>query len=344
MSQTQNFLALIAALWQLTLLQLRGEYWIQLRSTELWGKGIAPRQLKRCRHYFRGALFLGAVFAAQRGQALRSREMRQFARLAALAALFDDKAETLNYLTTHNVKTAAKVHETLSPSISTITLPASLFAFARQTDPDGTLLFLWKNISPPAETAALFKEKLLKVFDLETQAMLLDQRLISVEALIALANEKGGNSALLFRLLMQPPPSPGESHTALALGALVQSSDDLFDLWHDAQKQIITPARYWAEANRLDLAERHFKERWKHLAQAINAAPAASARARRTALILVGLLTMLTRFCLHHYGRLAQKHGTLPWHDRRTMVLDMARWSTRLRAVMFACKNRFFLE
>jgi hypothetical protein len=343
MSALQRYPTLLAALWQLALHQLRGEYWIRLRRTELWGQSLSAEQSSRCRHYFRGALFLGALFAAQRGRALNRREMRQFARLAALAALFDDTAEVGLDLADNSLETALEIARHPSPLAATRTVPAPLRTFAQKTAPGRTLLFFWKKIYAhlPAEIGAFFEKTLLKVFELETQTTLHGPASPSIEALQTLAEHKGGYSALLFRLLLQPQPSPAECRAARALGALVQASDDLFDLWHDAQRHISTPARYWAETVRLDLAEQHFKQRWHRLVQAINTVPGTSVHARRTALALAGLLVTLTCFCLQHYRHLMQKHGTLPWHQRKAMVLDMARWSTRLRAIAFALKNGF---
>lgn len=346
MSALQRYPTLLAALWQLAQHQLRGEYWIRLRSSEWWGQSLSAEQRSRCRHYFRGALFLGALFATQRGWALTGREMRQFAHLAALAALFDDSAESGPGATNNHREYDTAIAESPFALAHPRTVPPPLGAFAQQTTSGEALLFFWQKIRAylPADTGVFFEKTLLKVFELETRTASHDLIPPSVETLQMLAENKGGYSALLFRLLLQPQPSPAECRAAWALGALVQASDDLFDLWHDARRSIPTPARCWAEANRFDLAEQHLRELWRRLAQAIHAAPAASTHARRTALALAGLLVTLTRFCLQHYRHLAQKRGTLPWHQRKAMVLDMARWSTRLRAIAFALKNGFLPE
>ncbi len=342
----QRYSALLAALRYLAQHQLRGEYWIRLHSPKLWGQSLSDEQRSRCRHYFRGALFLGASFAAQRGWALTGREMRQFAHLAALAALFDDSAENCLHLAGDHQESVPAIAESPLALTPTRTVPDPLHTFAQQTTSGRALLFFWEKIYAdlPAETNVFFEKTLLKVFELETQMASNNLVPPSVETLQMLAENKGGYSALLFRLLLQPHPSQAECRVARALGALVQASDDLFDLWHDTRQRLLTPARCWAEANRLDLAEQHFGQLWHHLAQAIHAAPAASTHARHTALALAGLLVTLTRFCLQHYRHLAQKHGTLPWHQRKAMVLDMARWDTRLRAVAFALKNGFLPE
>lgn len=343
MSTLKRCLALLNALQMLLRHQLRAERWIRFRSAQLWGEGLSAGQRSRCRHYFRGALFLGTIFAAQRGQALRTREIRQFAYLAALAALFDDSAEG-------NLDSAYPPRPTLVNTIKANHAPAfptpvppALLAFALQTKATETLLAFWQKICVdlPSEAGTLFEKNLLRVFEIETDGSWLYELPVPIQTLQKRAEEKGGRSALLFRLLMWPLPSPAECRVARALGALVQASDDLFDLWHDAQRQIPTPARYWAEAGHLYLAKHYFEQQWRCFAHALQAAPAASGLGRQTALALAGMLATLTHFCLQHYSRLAQKHGTLPWHQRKTMVLDMAHWGTRLRAVAFAVKNGF---
>ncbi|MCS6928010.1 MAG: hypothetical protein NZM43_00810 [Saprospiraceae bacterium] len=347
MSLLQRWVAFLTALWYLSYHQLCGEGWIRFQSARQWRPMLSPQQERRCRHYFRGALFLGAIFAAQRGSLMCAAERRQFARLAALAALFDDTVEQAGRIictqpleeaemsTWHKRRSAQGLHSTpLFP----------LHTFAHQADPGGTLLFFLKKIRAKLldATAILFEKTLLKVFQLEIHGLACSNVLQNSNKAVEVAIEKGAYSALLFRLLLDPPPSAAERRLAMALGAFVQACDDIFDLWHDAHHHLYTPARWWAEAGRLEQVSRHLDGLWKSLAQASLNAPAASQRARHAALVLAGLLGLLTRFCLHHYHRLLKKHGTLPWHDRRAMVLDMARWSTRLRAFFFACRNNFF--
>ncbi len=343
MSTLKRCPALLNALHMLLQHQLRAEHWIRFRSAQLWGEALSAEQRSRCRHYFRGALFLGSIFAAQRGQALCTREMRRFAYLAALAALFDDSAEITLGAAYSPLQTAANAIKTSCGSSPCTTAPQALLAFAQQTNSAETLLVFWQKIRAdlPSEAGTLFEKNLLRVFEIETDGSWLYELPVPIQTLQKRAEEKGGRSALLFRLLMRPLPAPAECRVARALGALVQASDDLFDLWHDAQRQIPTPARYWAEAGHFYLAKHHFEQQWRCFAHALQAAPAASGIGRQTALALAGMLATLTHFCLQHYSRLAQKHGTLPWHQRKTMVLDMARWGTRLRAVAFALKNGF---
>ncbi len=328
------------ALWLLAWHQWRAQVYIHRRGAVLWG-GLDASQQRRCRHYFRGAVFLGAVFAAYRGWALEAQEMRRYAHLAALAALFDDCAER-----------CAEIRGTLAPleapaeHAQLSCIPRPLLSFAQKADPSGDLVFFLKKIQDGLVegTAASFEEALLRVFEMETGAAWRLNAPASVGGLVEAAAQKGAWSALLFRLLLEPVPSAAERRAALLLGAMVQASDDLFDLWHDARQGWWTPARWWASDRQWVALAQHFEQRWQLLACALEDGPPETANRRLAAKALAELLAVLTRFCLQHYQELAEKHGTLPWHDRHAMVLDMARWSTRWRAVVFAFKNGFLSE
>ncbi len=333
----ERWFALFMAVGYLLQHQLRAEVWLRLQGDALWYRRLTSEQQRRCRHYFRGAVFLGAVFAAQRGCAMRSDEFQQFAHLAALAALFDDTSETASE--------AASVRVVMSSTAST-TVPCALYAYAREADPAGILVFFLEKIRDrlPAEVVVFFEKTLHRVFDVETSECWRSPVPPPAGLLVEMAAQKGGHSALLFRLLLSPPPSATDCQLALALGTFVQASDDLFDLWHDARQHLWTPARWWAEAGQLDQAAQHFEQAWQHLDAALRAAPAASARNCLVSRAQVGLLAVLTRFCLAHYRQLVEKHGTLPWQNREAMVLDMARWCVRLRAFSFALQSGFWPE
>lgn len=331
----ERWFAFLTAVWYLLQHQLRAEVWLRLRGDALWGCRLTSQEQRRCRHYFRGAVFLGAVFAAQRGRAMQRDELQQFAYLAALAGLFDDTSETA---------VEAALVQVVLPSAAGATLASVLHAYAREADSGEVLVFFWEKIRSrlPSEVVGFFEETLHRVFNTETSGVWWAPMPSSAEFLAEMSAQKGGHSALLFRLLLTPPPSTTECQVALALGTLVQISDDLFDLWHDARQRLWTPARWWAEMGQLDQAARYFDQAWQHFDTALRAASAASAQRYLVGRAQVGLLAVLTRFCLAHYRRLAEKHGTLPWQNRKAMVLDMARWSVRLRAFGFALQNGFW--
>ncbi len=327
-----RWIALALALYYVGQHQLRAALRMRFHLCFLENAVFDEAQKRRCRHYFRGALFLGAVYAARRRRALDVAEMERFAYLSALAAYFDDLVETF----TASSLSAAFPH-------SGATTASALWLLARQIDGRGGLWLLWEQLQYrlPAGVIDLFDEKLRRLFDIETRSLAVGSKEPSLSVLTRTAALKGGYSALLFRLLLSPYPSPAERRMAMALGAMVQAGDDIFDLWHDARRQHQTPALYWASKGQLGEVARHFDRCWFRFEERL-AATSGSGLGRAAAHATGGLLAALTRFCLHHYDRLNKKHGTLPWERRSAMVLDMALWSNRLRALIFVLRKELF--
>ncbi len=304
--------------------QVYAALWLRLRGLPSEVRQLSLQQQRRCRHYFRGALFLGAFFAAQRGFPLHRSEMDRFAHLAILSALFDDSAEAVSpYAFSAEAELRAGA------------LAASLRAFAQQADPSGVLFFFWSKMQEhlPKAAVALFEEHLFQLFRMETSTRHWS------EPFAKQALQKGGHAVLLFRLLLDPLPTAAERCAAIALGNLVQASDDIFDVWHDAQRGLRTPAHVWLRNGQWEQLAAHFEECWERLTAAM--AAVASPRKGAVALAVAEMLAVLTRFCLQHYRQLAEKRGTLPWSERQALVLDMGRWSVRWRAVAFAFRDGF---
>lgn len=330
----QRRIALALALYYVGQHQLRAALRMRFYLCFLENAIFDEAQKRRCRHYFRGALFLGAVYAARRRRALDVAEMQRFAYLGALAAYFDDLVEA--FTASASSFSAAVPH-------AGATNASAWWLLARQIDGRGGLWLLWQRLQYrlPADVLGLFDEKLRRLFDIETRPLTVGSKELSLSVLTRTAALKGGYSALLFRLLLSPYPSPAERRMAMALGAMVQAGDDIFDLWHDAWRQHQTPALYWASKGQLGEVVRHFDRCWFCFEERL-AATSGSGLGRAAAHATGGLLAALTRFCLHHYDRLNKKHGTLPWERRSAMVLDMALWSNRLRALIFVLRKGLF--
>ncbi len=283
---------------------------------------LAPEQqvrysAKRHRHYFLGAVFLGAVFAQIRGRAFNRADMCRFSNLAALACFFDDL--------TDGVRGSSALS---NGSLTTIE------AFARVADPSGLAVhFLEKTCAMlPPENAESFHDALRRVFQLEVANRQQQLPPPSLDEIARLTAEKGGYSVMLFRCLLAEPITVPEREAVLAFGCLVQLSDDIFDLWHDRQNETATEATFFAAQNDVEQLAAFFEQHVAAVSRAIRQTSIPSIQ-QETALRTVHFLVSITRVCLRHYHVLRKKHGTLPLHDRRAMVVDMARWHMRLQAV-----------
>ena len=281
---------------------------------------LTPRERRRFQHYYFGTTYLAALFCTRTGRRRNRKERYLFANLAALACFFDDLADIFR-----------------ADASSHFFERDNLEAYGQQTDPRGLSLHFLKNIEEHLSAVHLppFRALLHRIFDVEVFGMrgfspgdINDERSFEAEKerLVFLTAEKGGCSVLLFRRLMDLPPSEEEATEWLAFGHLIQLCDDIFDLWHDQQAGAATLATFFATRNDIETLQKMFEQQAAKLRTF-------SKTGRGEIEGLVAFLLAITRVCLHHYARLKKKHGTLPLHDRQAMVVDMERWSNRARAV-----------
>ncbi|MDX1911057.1 MAG: hypothetical protein SFV22_06210 [Saprospiraceae bacterium] len=277
------------------------------------GIRLDERELRRFRHYYFGVTYLAAIMRSLRGRGRSHNEQDLFAQMAALACFFDD-------LTDHYASESALPPDAIAD-------PETFGAIA---DRRGIALHLLQAIYQrlPAQNLPHFRAFMLRVFQTE----------ISIEHpddpkdLFDIHAEKGGCSVLLFRSLLNEPLGRHEENAWFQFGALVQLSDDIFDLWHDHQAGIHTPATQHAGCGAPEALATQFEQ------QALVARDAflkTSFPAHRieTALGLQHILESITRVCLRHYLRLSRRHVRLPLEDRTLMVVDMQKLHNRLKVV-----------
>lgn len=316
------FRCLLAAV-QLAVLFARADRYFKehgLRDLALSAEQQAQLDSRRHRHYFFGAVFLGAVFGAIRGRALSPTELRRFSTLAALACFFDDLTEG-------------------GPDWG---LPGDILEYGRRADPSGlALVFLGKTrvALSPVHTAG-FEESVHRVFQIETEGIQKQAQHPGETEIARLTAVKGGHSVLLFRFLLAEPLAGQERRALLAFGHLVQLSDDIFDLWHDHRRGTTTMATICAANNTLGTLARHFEGQVEQVFRTFRPIPIQDHR-RENALHTVRFLVASTRVCLRHYRHLEKKYGKLPLDDRRLLVADMGKWRLRLRVIGEVAIPRF---
>jgi hypothetical protein len=108
-------------------------------------------------------------------------------------------------------------------------------------------LFFWRS----AWALLPEKEKLLATIDAIFSAQLRGNQQRDASLTYAdvrqITCEKGGYAAVLFRLLLENPPSEAEQDALFHLGAITQFADDFFDVYEDAQANIRTIATLSAD-------------------------------------------------------------------------------------------------
>ncbi len=266
---------------------------------------------KRFRHYYTGTAFLGILFEMMHGRSRNRDERRLFCLMAALAAHFDDLSDFPG---------------SGGAAMKNYTHPADPGAKARK------LLEQVENDLPEANKM-LFYDCLNTVFRIETESKQTSDVGLDVETLDELTASKGANSVLLFRCLLDWPVSEAEKKALWAFGSLLQRCDDTFDVWFDRQSQTQTLATFWLNQNNpealssdYDLAIKTTQKAFKNL----TVSPFRRAISWNTAATIAAIGTV----CTLQYIDLKKKHGTLPFDNRKLMVVDMGRFTNQYKAAI----------
>lgn len=278
------------------------------------GLVLEAREKRRFKHYFYGTTFLAAVMCSLRNRPRSGLERQLFAKLSALAFVFDDLADASNVQ--GDVKQS-------SPE-----------AFGRDADQRGLALHLLQNIEQnlPARHLEQFRGFMRRVFEVETNGR---QRLAEcpdLEMLEQVTAEKGGCSVLLFRRLLEQELSAAETAACFRFGSLLQCSDDIFDLWHDRQAGIATLATCLTERSETSRLQAIFEHQVKATENAFRQTTFPAWQVE-TALWVVHFLTIITEVCLERYSALEARHGKLPLDDRTAIVVDMKKNANRIRVL-----------
>jgi hypothetical protein len=271
------------------------------------GALMEPRFRKRFKHYFFGTTYLSLLFCTYHGRRRHASDLGRFALLSALTCYFDDLTD-------------AQQNKMVNPEW--LITPES---YGRATDPAGLALHFLHSLYhdlPPGQLAVV-KRTLNRVFKLETDSR--DSNSLAVR------QELGASSVLLFRQLLDWPLSAQEEKTWMYFGAFIQMCDDIFDIWHDQNKHIETPVLTLARANDLEKIIHLFDSQEDKLKINFAVMP----RYWRAHLVRAQIhwLSGMTRFCLLRYKKLWIAHGELPLQNRKLMVTDMGLWRNRWGAV-----------
>jgi hypothetical protein len=283
----------------------RGRFYLPRQLALPEGVLLSARERSRLRHYYDGATYLSAMMNSLRGRRRSAGERFLFANLAALSCFFDDLADQHTYF-------------------------ADPDSFAAQADRRGIARHLSGRIEHilPADRQSFFRAYLLRVFQAEFNR----PENPDPDTLRHLQAEKGGSSVLLFRSLLEEPCSKAEENAWFQFGALIQFSDDIFDLWHDRQRGHTTLALWYAERNMIAALAKAFEKQAYMTRHAFLQCPQPHQRICLT-FGMQHILESITRVCLQHYLRLSYQYPQLPWHDRTSMVADMEKLSYRLKVV-----------
>ncbi|MBK6997803.1 MAG: hypothetical protein IPH31_24040 [Lewinellaceae bacterium] len=303
------FLAFVRAAWHFR--------WRAMRSLDLpEGFVLNSKEKRRFKHYFYGASYLAVLICGLRKQTLSRRETHLFTNLSALAFSFDDLVED--------------VRNNADPSVLWQNNPE---VYGLASDQHGLATHLLQNIyqALPEERLEHFRAYMHRVFNVETGGK---KGYWNIEELKKIMAEKGGNSILLFRSVLNHPLTEQEEKAFYQFGCLFQYCDDIFDLWHDRQAGTVTLASFLCERAEIELLIKIFEEQVAATNLAFRKTEYALARIE-TALNAIHYLVSVTRMCLQYYLDLKRKNGTLPLDNRTAIVVDMEIWANRFEAIRY---------
>ena len=295
-----------------------------MRDINLDGKELfSEKELSRVQHYFLGTSYLSTVFCCLIGRRRSSKELYLFSNLSALASFFDDLVDI-------------RSKQSIAPNEK----PEDPVSFGRLMDHRGlSQQLLNKTLHKlPSGNLSDFKVCMERVYAAEMDLKFSSDNLV-INNIIKNTMEKGANSVLLFRFILEPRPGREERQAILEFGSLVQLSDDIFDVWFDQRAGAVTAATFYVANGNLDALVQLFEAQIARTQQAFQEIPISKWRIKG-ALSLVYFLIAITRVCLRRYQEAGARHGAMPILDRKKMVVDMSGLANQLLAARLLFFNR----
>jgi hypothetical protein len=291
---------------------------LQLPHPEL----LTSKEKRRLKHYFYGTTYLSIIFCSLRGRIRSEVEKHAFTNLAALAYFFDDLVDTFQQ------KDQSEVLWQNNPE-----------EYGIAADERGLALHFLSNVYKglPSGDLEEFKAYMHQVFNIETAGRQQKETDFSTQDLLKITAEKGGNSVLMFRRVLHHALNENEKNALYEFGKLIQLCDDIFDIWFDVQDGITTLPLTMVRQNKINELVQIFDN------QVINTKTAFkntnySSHNIYTSLAVIHFIVTVTQVCLDHLLKTQQKLGNLPLHDRKIMVVDMEKWSNRIKAAWYLLK------
>jgi len=354
--QIRHWFFLLPATLRLAWVFLRAWYFFRRKALRILDlpqhQELSSKEKRRFKHYFYGVSYLSAIFGALRGRLRTRRERERFTHLAALAYFFDDLVDAYRHGDIEGV------HWLDNPE-----------QYGKMADERGLALHFLQSVYAlqTPEQKLVFQEYMHRVFNVEIRGRqwgnaewgMRNAELGNVELgnaecgmgnaelgnaewgmrngelgnvelkgeIMRITAEKGGCSVLLFRSLLDNPISAPEEKALYLFGALIQLCDDIFDLWFDVQAGTVTAASTCATAGNIQALNELFETQVNACKTAIQKLPRP-----HLAWAMIFFLVAITRVCLQHYADLERQFGKIPLADRKLLVVDMERWTNRLRA------------
>jgi hypothetical protein len=319
------YFLLVATLWCVLAFARAAYYFkykafsdLQLPHPEL----LTSKEKRRLKHYFYGTTYLSIIFCSLRGSIRSKKEKNAFTNLAALAYFFDDLVDTFQQ------KDQSEVLWQNNPE-----------EYGKAADERGLALHFLTNVykALPVKDLAQFKGFMHQVFNVETAGRQQKETHFSEQEISQITAEKGGNSVLMFRRVLQQTLSESERNALYQFGFLIQMCDDIFDIWFDVKDGITTLPLTFVQQNKIPELRQRFENQVNITQIAFKNTPYSTYNIN-TSLAVIHFIVTVTRVCLDHLLETSKKLGTLPLDNRNIMVVDMEKCSNRVKAAFYLLK------
>ncbi|HSG67898.1 MAG TPA: class 1 isoprenoid biosynthesis enzyme [Bacteroidales bacterium] len=260
---------------------------------------------------------VGEGICSLRGQAMSHEERQASTYQGALTGLYDDFFDK-SHLSHGDIRTMMEDPFSYNPASSLEIL----------------FIHFLRNVLQGLPDKAYFTATFDRVYQAQVDSHAQEDPGISWDKIREITFRKGGVSLLFYRSVFRHKLRPGEEDALYNAGSLMQLGNDIFDVYKDHNKQIMT---FMTRCNNIDEVRREFNDQ---LRKTIKLIKSLDYRERQKRSFLHKFLLGISRcwVCLDQLERLEIKTNGVfrpPAYSRDEMICDMEKPANMIRSIRY---------
>lgn len=279
---------------------------------------LAEKDFAKINRYYGLAVpaILGEAFAALHKRSLSAAERACLTAQGAMTGLFDDFFDD-RYLSDQSIEGILNQQQA-----ETVKSTEALF------------LLFFREALEKAPDASYLRKRLNEVHRAQSDSRLQTISSTNLADIQRITFDKGGFSLLFYRTAVRPPETTAEAQWLFGLGAMMQLSNDVFDVYKDREagvRTLVTEATHINDIRSLFCATLQSLFQQKSIVQ-----PTAATRSFLS-LITLGIFAR-TLVCLDQLEALQIKTGqrfTVQAYSRQQLICDMDTWANKLKSLRY---------
>ncbi|GAA5025065.1 hypothetical protein GCM10011506_09260 [Marivirga lumbricoides] len=286
-----------------TLRELEGQFDIDSLS-------FTKSQLKRIKLYKYVGLYVNDCFATLRGERMSPQEIKLTFCLSLLTPLLDDLTDNQNlssYQILSKLQKKSSVDDSKNLQVANNLYHTIMKECQHEVFPD------------------IFKEALISQDESLQQ---LGKVRLSHASLMQITRAKGSAWTLLFRLMLQHPLKEGEREVVQRYGAIIQLTNDMFDVYKDLQNGQQT---CFTNAHDIELMQKEYENQVAVMIQNL-CFLSYPKKAIYKSLYQLMIMIALGKVCLKQLKNCQQQSGGIfitANYLRQQLICDMEKWGNR---------------